>query len=89
MRRRPRAIAPSGSNETGTVKVFCAAADGRYTIDWREDGGPLLSSPPRHRGFGAIFSETLAASAQFDVQRTWRPEGLEVSISAPLAALDV
>ena len=77
------------SNETGTVRVFCAAADGRYTIDWREDGGPPLPSAPSHRGFGTIFSETLAASAQFDVQRTWRPEGLEVSISAPLAALDV
>lgn len=75
------------SNETGTVRVLCAVADGRYTIGWRELGGPPVSGEPSHRGFGTIFSETLAISAQFEVQRTWRPEGLEVSISAPLAAL--
>jgi len=77
------------SSETGTVTISCAAADGRYTIDWREKGGPRLSGRPQHMGFGTAFSDRLAASAQIDIQRTWRPEGLEVSVSMPLKALDV
>ena len=38
-------------------------------------------------GVSARSSRDPRDSAQFEVQRTWRPEGLEVSISAPLAAL--
>ena len=77
------------STETGTVWITCAAADGRYTIDWREEGGLHLHGAPQHRGFGTALSDRLVASAQLDIQRTWRPEGLEVSISMPLKALDV
>jgi len=76
------------SSETGTVTLSCAAAEGRYTILWREDGGPPLSGPPSQAGFGMRFCERLAAAAGIDVLRSWRPEGLEVSISMPLEALD-
>ncbi len=76
------------SSDTGTVRISCAAADGRYRIDWREEGGPPLSGAPQHKGFGTAFSNWLVASADVDIQRTWRPEGLAASISMPLEALD-
>jgi two-component sensor histidine kinase len=81
---RPR----SRDGETATVTLFCAAADGRYTILWREHGGPRLSGAPSHTGFGMRFCETLAATAGIDFQRSWRPEGLELSISTPLEERD-
>src|SRR5208337_1222801 len=67
------------SSDTGMVRISCAAADGRYRIDWREEGGPPLSGAPQHKGFGTAFSNWLVASADVDIQRTWRPEGLAVS----------
>jgi hypothetical protein len=33
------------------------------------------------------FCETLAATAGIDVLRSWRPKGLEVSISMPLEGI--
>lgn len=76
------------SSETGTVILSCARTNERYTIEWREDGGPRLSDPP-HDGFGLAFSERLAASAQIAFCRTWRLEGLVASICMPLETLDV
>lgn len=75
------------SGDTGTVTLSCASADGRFTILWREDTGPRLSGAPGRAGFGSRFCETLAAAAGIDFQRVWRPEGLEVSISMPIEAL--
>ena len=77
------------SVETGTITVLCRAADGRYTLLWSEKGGPRLSGSPGRVGFGTVFCDSLAASAQIDVQRVWRPKGLLASISAPLEGLDV
>ncbi len=77
------------SSGTGTVRVSCAAENGCYTIEWRENGGPRLSGPPQHRGFGSTFSGRLVASGLVDIRRIWRPEGLEVSISMASQALEV
>jgi two-component sensor histidine kinase len=76
------------SSDSGTVRVSCAHKNGQYTIEWREDGGPRLLDPPLS-GFGLAFSERLAASAQIEIRRTWRPEGLQALISMPLEALAV
>jgi two-component sensor histidine kinase len=76
------------SSETGRVRLSCAAVDGRYTIDWREEGGPNVAGAPQHWGFGSTFFDRLAASAQVDFQRIWRAEGLEVSISMSLKELE-
>ena len=76
------------SSDTGRVRLSCAAVDGRYTIDWREEGGPNVAGAPQHRGFGSTFFDRLAASAQVDIQRIWRAEGLEVSISMSLKELE-
>jgi two-component sensor histidine kinase len=77
------------SQDGGTVTIFCTAAEGRYAILWREAGGPRLTGGPDHAGFGASLCDTLAVSAGFGLRRTWRPEGLEVSMSSPLEGLGV
>ncbi len=76
------------SCETGRVSVSCSMAEGCYTIVWREHGGPSLAGAPRHKGFGSTFFDRLIASAQVDIQRNWRAEGLEASISMSLEALE-
>jgi len=75
------------SSETGRVRVRCSEADGRYRVDWREEGGPTLRGAPRHTGFGSTFFDRLVASGQVDIQRAWRTEGLEVSVSMSEEAL--
>ncbi len=77
------------SEAAGTITLSCGTADGRYALLWREDGGPRLSGAPSRLGFGSMFCDALAASAQIDVKTAWRPEGLLASISMPLEGLDV
>ena len=69
------------SNETGTIRIVCAKVDRRYSIEWREEGGPRLMGEPKHCGFGTMITERLAAAELVNMQRSWRPEGLRVFLS--------
>ncbi|MBV9289698.1 MAG: sensor histidine kinase [Hyphomicrobiales bacterium] len=72
------------SNETGTVRIVCAEADGLYSIEWREEGGPPVTGEPQRRGFGTVIAERFAAAGRVDIQRSWQPEGLRALVSMPL-----
>ena len=72
----------------GRVTVT-AARDGDATVlRWREEGGPAVTQPPQTGGFGTQLIE-LSAVRQLGgkVDRDWRPEGLEVTIRTPHAAM--
>ena len=75
------------SNENGTVRIVCEQADQRYSIEWREEGGPPVLGEPERRGFGTKLTERFAAVGRIDIRRSWRPEGLRVLISMPLSDL--
>jgi PAS domain S-box-containing protein len=69
--------------------VVTTARDGEATVlRWREQGGPTVTQPPHASGFGTQLIE-LSAVRQLggQVDRDWRPEGLQVTIRTPHAAM--
>jgi PAS domain S-box-containing protein len=75
------------SNAEGRVVLKWSVADGRMRLEWREEGGPLVSTPSR-RGFGTrLIQRGLAAELAGRVDLEFRPEGLICRIDAPVPAL--
>ncbi|MEM8627433.1 MAG: HWE histidine kinase domain-containing protein, partial [Pseudomonadota bacterium] len=69
------------SNDAGQVQISWAAPeDGALAIEWSETGGPEIASAPTARGFGS----TLIDMSGGQVQRTFRPEGLWLTVTIPL-----
>ncbi|MBV9289699.1 MAG: sensor histidine kinase, partial [Hyphomicrobiales bacterium] len=53
------------SNETGTIRIVCTIAHQRYSIEWREEGGPPVPGEPERRGFGTLLAERFAGVGRF------------------------
>jgi PAS domain S-box-containing protein len=72
----------------GQVQVDISAAAGEASIVWRETGGPAVVGEPQSIGFGSTLVR-LSFEDQFRgaIERRWAPEGLVVTLRAPLAAL--
>ena len=71
----------------GQVRVRGERSADRFTLHWREYGGPAVQEPER-TGFGSRLVElTLRDQLAGDLVRTWWPEGLEVHVSMPLDRL--
>jgi PAS domain S-box-containing protein len=75
------------STAEGRVLVHVTRDGDNYHIDWREIGGP----PPvsgQADGFGSRLM-SLSAERQLGgrIERTWRPEGLSLSVSIPARAM--
>jgi PAS domain S-box-containing protein len=67
------------SNDAGTVHVGWThepAENGRFTLTWRESGGPDVIAPTR-RGFGTtMLIRILAQEIDGDISLDYRPDGL-------------
>lgn len=65
------------STETGTVLLTLRHENGDLEMTWEERGGPAISAPPTHQGFGTRLA-TLSVDQQLGgtLQREWRQEGL-------------
>ncbi|RXZ35320.1 PAS domain S-box protein [Sphingomonas desiccabilis] len=79
------------SNETGEVSLKwwiaggAIPADQRLLLTWRETGGPYVT-PPARRGFGSVMIErSLKAYFRAEVMLDFRPEGIVLTLNAPLA----
>ena len=72
----------------GRVMVTAARDGETLVLRWSEQGGPAVTQPPQATGFGTQLIE-LSAVRQLGgkVDRDWRPEGLEVTIRTPRAAM--
>jgi PAS domain S-box-containing protein len=72
----------------GRVSVTSAPDGDMRLLRWIERDGPTVTEPNAARGFGTQLIE-LSAVRQLggSVVRDWRPEGLEVAIRVPHAAL--
>jgi len=72
----------------GRVVVTTARDGDALLLHWIEQGGPPVAQPPQTGGFGTQLIE-LSAVRQLGgkVERDWRPEGLQVTISTPHAAM--
>lgn len=67
----------------GQVRILGERSDGRFTLRWQERGGPPVREP-KHFGFGSrLVDVSLRNQLRGELVRTWRPDGLEVCVSAP------
>ena len=75
------------STEGGTITVAVERSEDHATLYWTECGGPPVIAPDGPQGFGSQLIE-LSAVRQLGgtVTRDWRPEGLVMTITVPLAA---
>jgi PAS domain S-box-containing protein len=61
------------------------AREEKLRINWAEQGGPPLATPPTRRGFGTRVINTLVErQLQGSVTRSWTPDGFHCAIVLPL-----
>ncbi len=75
------------ANDLGRVAVDSITRGDDVILQWRETGGPRISTPPKASGFGSQLLE-LSAVRQLGgaVHRDWLPEGLALDITVPRSA---
>lgn len=72
------------STPEGQVRIEWTGADGRLRLQWRESGGPPVSTPDR-RGFGTRMIERgLAAELGGTAHIAFEPAGVVCTVDAPL-----
>ena len=76
----------------GQVQVtweYDAKADGDFRLDWRETGGPPVTSPPSDtpRGFGSKLIEMTVVQLSGRVEFDWKPTGLCCTLRIPASQL--
>ncbi len=76
------------STPAGHVEVRWSVIDGdRLDFSWSEHDGPAVLTPSR-QGFGSrLIQRSLAADLQATVDHAYPPEGVVLTLQAPLAAL--
>lgn len=76
--------------DQGTVELNWRAQDGKLAIDWAEHGGPPIIQAPASVGFGTRLSRsTIVGQFDGELNYDWRPNGLVVAMTMPLASLSV
>lgn len=71
------------SASDGRVAIAISVRDNEVAVEWRENGGPRLSSAPVHTGFGTRLMERAVSALSGTIERDWRPEGLVATLRAP------
>lgn len=80
------------SNDSGVVRLAWAVrrnevGEQRFTLAWRESGGPSVAEPSR-RGFGShLIEQSLRGYLRGQVRARYAVSGLEFDIEAPLSAV--
>jgi PAS domain S-box-containing protein len=72
----------------GEVTVTVTRDRDDVRIEWRERGGPRLSGPPEHAGFGTRLAElSVVNQLGGSFEREWDPEGLCAVVQVKAARL--
>jgi two-component sensor histidine kinase len=67
------------SKSDGQVLISWKQVDGLITLEWREQGGPVVM-PPKAHGFGSRIITQSLKSVSGSISPTFAPEGLYCSI---------
>lgn len=69
------------STPEGRITIEISERDECICVDWIETGGPPVTAPSTHKGFGTELSE-ISIEDQLGgvIERDWRPEGLHVCV---------
>jgi two-component sensor histidine kinase len=72
------------SVQSGSLQITWSREDDRWTLCWREAGGPPMK-PPKTSGFGTrLLQRNLARQLEGRVNLAFQPSGLVCEIEAPL-----
>jgi two-component sensor histidine kinase len=70
----------------GHVEMSWRLQGGQLVLRWVERGGRPIAAPPENRGFGTeLMEDTVRQRLMGGLEIDWRPEGLVVTITLPLA----
>lgn len=67
----------------GLLTVTWRNADGRLTIDWKEDC-PVGNLDPERKGFGSLLMNSAGRQLGGTIEREFNPDGVHVRIDIPL-----
>jgi two-component sensor histidine kinase len=74
--------------ESGRVDVSWRVMGDALKFEWRERGGPPVNGEPEKEGFGSLLARlTITGRLHGTIFHDWSPDGLTISLSAPLAQL--
>ncbi len=73
------------SADTGQVRIDGRQEEGRLLLDWTETGGPPLTGPPDHEGFGSLLVRRMVGGQLGgEISIAWQPAGLTATLAVPL-----
>lgn len=76
------------SADGGRVAIRWEVSDGQFRIEWREQGGPAVTSPMRD-GFGSTVLKRIASQvAQAQIEYAFEPTGVVWRLEAPLSLVE-
>ena len=76
------------SSEQGALRISTRLQADDVVMTWVETGGPSISEPPSHLGFGTqLASMSVEQQLGGSIAREWRSEGLVVTVSSPAKSL--
>ena len=75
------------STPNGQIRMDCAEEGPAIVLTWTERNGPTVTSSDESEGFGSILTRAAAGQLGGEMSKTWKPEGLVIRLSAPLARL--
>jgi two-component sensor histidine kinase len=74
----------------GRVEIAWRFQGGEFALRWTEEGGPPVAGPPETRGFGTVMvQDTVIQRLMGALDYDWRPQGLIVTITLPVANLAI
>lgn len=73
------------SEGAGTVSVTWQENADEIEMHWRESGGPAVEVTDPKTGTGTMITDRLLRAAGGQIERKWKREGLEVTVTMPLA----
>jgi two-component system CheB/CheR fusion protein len=56
-------------------------------LEWSEEGGPTVSRPEKHEGFGTRLIESSARQLRAEVETEWRESGVLLRMSIPFSEM--
>jgi len=70
------------SDPSGHIGIHCSEDGGRFTMAWKEQGGPPITEVAETEGFGGLLIRAgVKHQLAGEIERAWKPEGLAIRLS--------
>jgi two-component sensor histidine kinase len=78
------------SEPNGTICITWKVQGDDFRLDWEESHGPAIAAAPNAQGFGSVLTErSITHHLGGKIEYDWEPNGLKLTITAPLNRLSV